>query len=515
MFCYNTYWDEMFKEMLSMSRAVFLGISDIKTTLCTGVILLLFLFPAEFVFSADGRTAPATSDSRTVSTTATGTSQISPAALESLGSKNNTASATSTAPMSSSSALDASDSKTDATGTVQTSPAVAPAGGAAPPEKTPAAAQSGGTTPTRNADVARPAEGDKTPLSDTVPSAEASASAAFPPTGETATPSVASPSQSSNGTTQAVKAVSLYIVRSGPILTEQDKNQRVQLLKLAGYHPVVKKETLKEGKVFYILELGRFTEMSMAVDLLLKLKDTSSDFFIVGTGNGVDLLAGSGLKEIFPGKGMEGEEDNLTLLSAHAANFKTAGISSNNENVEKLIVRKLIRPGDKGIAKPVQDTASSNPAKVVSPKVASLLPASNKIIMRKPNIESTEGASLSVRERLLKIAWQMREGGYDVRLEDEDKPGPEGKLVGIFNRKEDALDLAQELKEYGYAVNVIQEENGGGLFGVYADPESVSGDISVITPDTLKQYKQKKGFIPPEDTSADTLLNLMQSQQNR
>lgn len=501
-----------------MSRAAFLGISDIKTTLCTGVVLLLFLLPAECVFSADGQTASVASDSRTISTTATGTSQISPATLESLGSKNHTAGATSTVPVNSSPALNASDSKTAATaatGTVQTSPVVAPAGGAAPPEKTPAAAQSGGTTPTPNADVARPNEGDATPLFDTVPAAEASASAAFPSTGETATPSVEFPSQSSNVSTQNVQTVSLYIVRSGSILTEQDKNQRVQLLKLAGYHPVVKKETLKEGKEFYILELGRFTEMSMAVDLLLKLKETSSDFFIVGTGNGIDLLAGSGLKEIFTGKGMKDEEDNLTLLSAHAANFKTAGISSNNENVEKLVVRKLIRPGDKGIAKPAQDTASSTPAKVVSPKVTSLLPASNKIIMRKANIESTEGASLSVRERLLKIAWQMREGGYDVRLEDEDKPGPEGKLVGIFNSKEDALDLAQELKEYGYAVNVIQEENGGGLFGVYADPESVSGDISVITPDTLKQYKQKKGFIPPEDASADTLLNLMQSQQNR
>ncbi len=445
------------------------GKADIVLAL---ILVSALVFSAVSGLAAEGQAPPAVAETKAGAASATGTTQISPEALETLGAK---------------------DSARTATGTVPMIPT-------APPPAVDAASSISTevTAPTPND---APAEADGAVSVDVLQTPAA------------ATATVAVTDQVPQAATQTVQTIPMFIVRSAPILTRQDKDERVQILKSAGYHPVVRRETMMEGREFFVLELGRFAEMEMAVDLLLKLKNVATDFFVAGTKNEGNILKGGILKELY--SGADGEDENaMDLLAGHAAIARSNAVSSDSESVERLIVRKLIRAGDKGMAGRAGDEKGALAAATLKSAGVPLSASSRMFRMKTADMEPAEGASLSVREQLLKVAWRMREGGYDVRLEDEDKPGPEGKLVGIFNNKEDSIELARELQEYGYSVTVIQGENGSGLFGVYTDPESVSGDISIITPDVLGRYKQKKGFVPPEDAPADTLLKLMRTQQN-
>jgi len=70
----------------------------------------------------------------------------------------------------------------------------------------------------------------------------------------------------------------MFIVRSGPILAESDKNRRTDVLRIAGYHPAAEKVTVSGGGVYFIIVLGRFWDLSLAVDLLMKLKQIDPIF---------------------------------------------------------------------------------------------------------------------------------------------------------------------------------------------------------------------------------------------
>jgi cell division septation protein DedD len=305
----------------------------------------------------------------------------------------------------------------------------------------------------------------------------------------------------------------MFVVRSGALPAESDKSRRVDALRTAGYHPIVKKETTPEGGEYFVIELGRFWDMELAVDLLAKIKPFDSDFFIVATQANIaggETLTGDRLSKIFPYEG----EDSLDLLKKQVSKPKPlVAVATNEEGNERLIVRRLIRPEDKGSAKPTQDLqvtvgrGAKTGGESANPR-SDLAPGGPVFAVHQPQ-QVAKGAA-PVSDVLRQAAWNMRENGFDVYLEDEKKAGPEGVLVGIFEQKDEALGLADELKSYGYAVSVIQQEDADGKYQVFADVKNTSADISVITPEGLSQYKGTKGFNPPADSASDTLLELSQ-----
>gem|GEM_PF-1806127 len=305
-------------------------------------------------------------------------------------------------------------------------------------------------------------------------------------------------------------APAMFIVRTGPMLTEKDKDRRAGMLRAAGYHPITKKETVPGGGEYFLLELGRFWDMALAVDLLFKIKQLDSDFFIVGTqissGAG-DMPIGDRLNQLFPHK--DGE-DSLKLLENKISANKPApaAVDSSDEGTEKLIVRRVIRLSDKGTAKPKQSAPVSGGGASVkadrAPGGAVFVPNLPQPVSKTPE---------PILDKLRQAAWNMRENGFDVYLEDEKHTSPEGVLVGIFENKDDAVSLAEELKGYGYTVSIIQQEDIAAKYRVYADPQSASGDISVITPDTLRQYNENSAFNPPSNPASDSLLELSQPRE--
>jgi cell division septation protein DedD len=300
-----------------------------------------------------------------------------------------------------------------------------------------------------------------------------------------------------------------YSVTSGPMLTESDAKSRADSLRAAGYHPFIKQRKTPSGDTYFTLELGRFNDMDLALGLLMKIKLIDPDYYITGASaaGGGGTISGR-LADVLPTR-KDGDEQ-LQLLETqvknqnqHAAGGGKAR-SQTQDGVERLIVRKIIRPQDKGTAAagvgakpktPVGGGATSSAATVVG--------------FTQPVTPSVR--SLSVQQKIRNTAWNMREDGFDVYYEREAEPSPEGVLVGIFDSEKDALSLADELKGYGYSVSVIQEDSGG-LYQVLADPESVAGDISVITEDKIGKFRQSTEFKPPADPTANALLGLMKSQ---
>lgn len=298
-----------------------------------------------------------------------------------------------------------------------------------------------------------------------------------------------------------------YSVRSDPMLTEEDAKSRASSLRIAGYHPFVRQQKTASGDTYYVLELGRFNDLSLAVGLLLKIKQMDQNFYIAGTAAAPtatgDTSISDRLDTVLPTKTDTAEQLQLLASQAKKQNEIVTTTTTGGEGVEKLVVRRIIRPADKGVATAKAGTKSKPPV-IVS---AASKPPENISTTR---ISAAPKRSASVQQKLRNAAWNMREDGFDVFYEHEAEKLPEGVLVGVFDSENDALGLADELKSYGYTISVIQEE-GGGLYQVLADPNSTVGDVSVMTDDKIKPYKQSEDFKPPSDPTANALLGLMKS----
>lgn len=321
----------------------------------------------------------------------------------------------------------------------------------------------------------------------------------------------------------------LYVVSSSPIISEEDMKRRADALRGRGYHPVTVKVQTSEGGEFYVLELGRLAEMELALNLLFRVKEIDQDFFIVGTiatsreGDGLLPQDAGKLFPLFPSRAGEGGEDSLKLLAGLAVGPKTgeAYISVGEGGEERLVVRRRIEPGDKGIAKsgssgkatarPKNETGEPGESGRTG-SAAGGADTGGRAAPTAKQMQRPAAPQPSVKESLRSIAWDMRAQGFDVYLEDESFQGPEGVLVGMFDRKEDALELAGELQSYGYAVNVIQETGLSDVYYVYADPENLSREMMVITPETLEEYQTRDNFNPPPNPSIDALLDLSKPQ---
>ncbi len=317
----------------------------------------------------------------------------------------------------------------------------------------------------------------------------------------------------------------LFVVRSSPILTDKEYERRAALLSIEGYHPVKREETASNGDKYLTIEMGMFSEMTAATDLLMRIKQIDSDFYVVGTQ--LTRAATGGLlddmEHIFPGAGRAravlpsgSSEDSLSLLLAQAAGPKTGSVAvkTSGDGVEKLVVRRLIRPGDMGMA--TGATIEPSFAAAAIPRGGSARGAEGGLAMmragpRPATADSRISRSPSpepISEKLRKIAWSMRAEGVDVYLEDESFKGPEGVLVGMFDRQNEAAELGRELQEYGYAVNIIMETGLKDMYYVYADPDSAATDMMIVTPEATDPYRASDAFAPPLDPGVEALLRM-------
>ncbi|MCK5844850.1 MAG: hypothetical protein KAG97_09095, partial [Victivallales bacterium] len=243
-----------------------------------------------------------------------------------------------------------------------------------------------------------------------------------------------------------------FLVRSVALTAGDDVVRLLNTLIRYDFHPVVLEETLSTGDVYYYLDMGRFDSVKNAVRLLVYLRNFSDEFFMLGVG-GTEKGPAGGLvisrkfDELFPHHAGGGGEDLIALLSSD----DFAGDASEDSYFPSTI----------GVAAVDRTPSTIAPAQ-------------------------TDQDGVTIEKQLRHVAWEMRENGYDVYLEDETFAKPEGVLVGIFETREDALDLSEELKSYGYSVNMIFESGFGEKYYVYADPESVEREITIIHPDAIK-----------------------------
>ncbi|HPI77877.1 MAG TPA: hypothetical protein PLK80_14185 [bacterium] len=324
---------------------------------------------------------------------------------------------------------------------------------------------------------------------------------------------------------EAAATRKLFIVRSSPIITDKEYERRAALLSIEGYHPFKREETASNGDKYFTIEMGTFSEMTAATDLLMRIKQIDSDFYVVGTQSTRSATGGllDEMEHIFPGAGRAravlssgSAEDSLSLLLAQAAGPKTGSVAvkTSADGVEKIVVRRMIKPGDMGTAPGGAAEPSFTAAAIPrgssargaddSPALARSGPRAATADSRISRTPSPEPVS----EKLRKIAWSMRAEGMDVYLEDESFKGPEGVLVGMFDRQSEAAELGRELQEYGYAVNIIMETGLKDMYYVYADPESAATDMMIVTPEATDPYRASDAFSPPLNPGVEALLNM-------
>lgn len=281
--------------------------------------------------------------------------------------------------------------------------------------------------------------------------------------------------------TSAPKA-GLFTVRSAPITDENEKDEMVRRLTLENYHPVVKEIPVKEGRKYYVLEMGAFKDSAVAAGLLYQLRNVPGEFFIVNP-DGENVDAGEGLVpldkagRLIPHRSGELGDNSLALISDYARREgrAPAAMDAPVATGPRKLQRRLNAP------KYIRDDEE------------------------KPVEKRVDGVTLS--NKLRDIAWEMREGGYGVYLEQETFLEEEGVLVGVMEDKDEASRLGQELLSYGYAVNIIFK--GDGNYYVYADVDNPAREITVVDKELLLKHGVTNDFAPPPDPMADNLLRLI------
>lgn len=319
----------------------------------------------------------------------------------------------------------------------------------------------------------------------------------------------------------------LFIVRSSPILTDKEYERRAAALSIEGYHPFKREETASNGDKYFTIEMGTFSEMAPATELLMSIRRIDSEFFVVGTQTTRTATGGllDEMDHIFPGAGTGrartmpqtgSAEDSLSLLLAQAAGPKTGtvAVKSSGDGIEKLVVRRLIKPGDMGAAAgaAIEPTfAAAAIPRGGQPSAGDTGAALSRTGPRAATADSRISrtpAPEPVSEKLRRIAWAMRAEGLDVYLEDESFKGPEGVLVGMFDRQNEAAELGKELQDYGYAVNIIMETGLKDMYFVYADPESATTEMMIVTPEATDPYRASDVFAPPRNPGVEALLKM-------
>ncbi|MEW6200362.1 MAG: hypothetical protein AB1546_00170 [bacterium] len=259
----------------------------------------------------------------------------------------------------------------------------------------------------------------------------------------------------------------VFIVRSHSYLKPEDYQLLLQKLKDEGYHPFVREEKTGDEKFFY-LELGTFAEVKTALPLVMELRSKGYAFFIyTATGEaqgGEAILSPLAAEKIFPAAGANA--DHLGMLTDIARGRAPAA------PVEVAIKSRM-------------------PARITPPVAPG---AAVKSVL--PSAESP------VRERLREFAWDMRENGYSVYVEGESIVFPEGILLGMFDNREDADDLADEIGSYGYKVHIVTETDDGERYFVYVEQESSQPQLS-------EGAGEKEGAAPTEGDALDYLLKKM------
>jgi len=294
----------------------------------------------------------------------------------------------------------------------------------------------------------------------------------------------------------------VYIVRSRPFVDKNEKDALEALLLDHDYHPSVVEQKLPGRDAQYIVEMGRFDSMHHAVGLLLQVKELTDEFFIVRSGGSQKesasataggLFSGGGLQDVFPGRGGGNDTDVIELLGdipelEPPAPLPMTGLERENA-VAKLQRQKA--------PKMIEDFNEAEGIVKSSPRPGPPVASGGKV------------QPAPLKNRIRDIAWEMRERGFGVYLEKESFKHPEGIMVGVFDSREGAKELAEELVGYGYAVNVIHEVYGDGRFYVYADPENTTRGITFIDPDKIEEHRVTNEFNPPPDPLADPLLNMI------
>jgi hypothetical protein len=308
----------------------------------------------------------------------------------------------------------------------------------------------------------------------------------------------------------------LFIVRSSPILSKEDLDKRSDALRSQGYHPFARNEKLAGGEEYFVLELGRMPDMDQALGLLFELKKFDSDFFIIGTQ--ATLVENGGLlpegaERLFPYRGGAGGEDSLKLLTAQAVGPKTgqAYVTIGASGERKLVVRRKIEIGDMGSSatgSQITVNPQQQPSGDTSGTKSGAPAGGNNVPLSIGGPIGLPEQKTSVKDKLRSIAWDMRSHGFDVYFEGESFEGPEGVLVGMFDKKDDAVALGNEVQGYGYSVNIIQESGLSDTYYVYADPSSAPREMIIVSPDKLEGYRPRNTFNPPPDPTAAALLNL-------
>ncbi len=354
-------------------------------------------------------------------------------------------------------------------------------------------------TPVDRAPAEEPAA-DKTPAEKAAPASQESTSSEITPAEETID-------------TQPVPSKK-YLVRSSPILTETDAQERMKALEAEGYHPIAREELIGDNDKFFVLDMGRFNKIELAINMLEKVREIDPDFFIVGTrfvrSEYKGLFSNMEMDTMFPHISGDGGEDSLALLTGQVAGPKTgaAVVKMEGDSQEKLIVRKNINGDEEGI------DPSDNNFRLIAGSAEQNLELDETETGQKENIPKEHDSvkqRMLVHEKLQEMAWDMRAQGLSVYLENESFDGPEGTLAGMFDDKDSALELGEELRGYGYSVNVIRETGINDMYYVYADPDSTSREMMVITPEDFQQYEKKNNFNPPPNPALDTLLGLVRT----
>ena len=260
----------------------------------------------------------------------------------------------------------------------------------------------------------------------------------------------------------------VFLVRTRSYLQPGDYQQILKKLEEDGYHPFVREEKTKDGNFFY-LELGSFTEPKTALPLVMELRSRGYPFFLYATSAETktdgQILSPITADNLFPSRG--GNVDRLELI------MEIAGAKSPPAPLPGVITTK--KPAH--ITPPAVTGAGAKP--IVQPK------------------------SSPIRDRLRDIAWEMREKGFRVYVENESTTTSEGTLVGIFDNKEDAADLGNELSSYGYNVQIMKEAGNGERYFVY---------VAIGEPSSQPSASEEKKPEPSPASPLDYLLDNLRKQ---
>jgi cell division septation protein DedD len=242
-----------------------------------------------------------------------------------------------------------------------------------------------------------------------------------------------------------------FTVRSAAYVGRNEAVAFAERLGERGFHPVIRTEQ-SNGAEFHYLEMGVFSNIDQALELVFVLRGHNFDFFVVGQDNPAGqttrgaLVHPDKMARIFPGQAGPAV-DQISLL-------------------EDIVVNS-VPPADQARAW----TGGTGPG-------------SGFITSRKMfEFESTAPVAPEVSAsalRLRDVAWALRGKGRDVVFEGEEDTTQTGAgvLVGMHDTREQADELARELRGYGYDTLVQPYETADGQkFLVYAQADELAQAI--------------------------------------